>query len=196
MHSSRSGIGAALETMRPQRPGGCVKNPVSLRRSKLDQRTPCRADAQSIFFSRTIRYSHKLSSAFRGPAALWTPDRLARLPKRIFARDSNIVQQPIVQIAQVLAQTPLANPRPDRVKPACLPGRAARSAGKDATRFLNGWEVRHSCCSLSIGWASAQSKSQAIEPAEPCQQSINSLPCPRFPHESRRCRGICHRLTG
>jgi hypothetical protein len=31
-----------------------------------------------------------------------------------------------------------------------------------------------------------------IEPAMPCQQSINSLPCPRFSHEGRRCPANCH----
>jgi hypothetical protein len=46
------------------------------------------------------------------------------------------------------------------------------------------------------GVASAQRGAGSIELGKPCQQSINSLPCHRFPHESRRCRGISHRLTG
>jgi hypothetical protein len=31
-----------------------------------------------------------------------------------------------------------------------------------------------------------------IKPGMPCQQSINSLPCPSFSHEGRRCPANCH----
>src|SRR5258705_11186078 len=40
------------------------------------------------------------------------------------------------------------------------------------------------------GWAGLSQGARRIEPGMPCQQSINSLPCPRFSHEGRMPRQL------
>jgi hypothetical protein len=90
-------MGAALETKRLQKPGGCVENPISLRASKLGHMAPCRADPQSIFFSQIIRNFNELQLA--GAAASncsRPPGWLAQLPNG-FARNPDIIQQTVVQ---------------------------------------------------------------------------------------------------
>jgi hypothetical protein len=58
---------------------------------------PCRADPQSIFFSRIIRNCNELHAATAaGSNGSGPPERLAQLPND-FARDPDIVQQTIVQ---------------------------------------------------------------------------------------------------
>jgi hypothetical protein len=57
---------------------------------------PCRADPQSIFFSRIIRNFNELQQATAWIDCSWPPGRLAQLPNN-FARDPDIVQQPVVQ---------------------------------------------------------------------------------------------------
>jgi hypothetical protein len=104
---------------------------------------PCWADPQSIFFSRVIRNYNKLRPVTAaGSNCSGPPGRLAQ-PPNDFTRDSNIVQQPIVELAQVLAQTPPNKPGPNGVNPAYRRGFAAGLAGNAATGFLNRMEMRH-----------------------------------------------------
>jgi hypothetical protein len=39
-----------------------------------------------------------------------SPERLAGFPKRVFTRDSNVIQKPVVQRAQLLPSTPAIEP--------------------------------------------------------------------------------------
>jgi hypothetical protein len=58
---------------------------------------PCRADPQSIFFSRIIRNFNELQPATAaGSNCSGPPERLAQLPND-FARDPDIIQQTVVQ---------------------------------------------------------------------------------------------------
>jgi hypothetical protein len=57
---------------------------------------PCRADPQSIFFSLVIRNFNELRPAPPGSNRSGPPGRLAQLAND-FARDSDIVQQMVVE---------------------------------------------------------------------------------------------------
>jgi hypothetical protein len=56
MRSSRSGNGAALETERPQRPGGCVKNPAALRDAKRLMCIFAGAICNAYFFREALEF--------------------------------------------------------------------------------------------------------------------------------------------
>src|ERR1700681_4506944 len=91
------GLEQRLRRKGPQSPGGCVETPVSLRASKLSQMAPCRADPQSIFFSRVIRNFNELQPATAAGSNCSGPP--GRLAENDFAWHPDIVQQPIVKIA-------------------------------------------------------------------------------------------------
>jgi hypothetical protein len=150
---------------------------------------PCRPDPQSIFFSRIIRnYNELRPETAAGSNCSWPPGRLAQLPND-FGRDPDIVQQTVVQRAQVLICMAARKPSPCSMNP-------AHCAGSVGPASLNNRGLRHCPVLHPIGRALAQPRTTPIESGKPCQQSINCLPCPRFSHESRRCPAIYRRLTG
>ena len=99
--------------MRLQGTGWLRLDPMALRMTKLDYLYRCRADPQRMFSRANLRNSNDLQparQAGKSPASSGSPERLAGFRKRRFTRDSDIVEQPIIQQAQVLPSLPAHEP--------------------------------------------------------------------------------------
>ncbi len=195
------GLEQRLRRKRLQRPGGCGRNPVALRMARQREFYRRGANPQRILFSLIIRNSHDPRIAKLRGGSSRHPGETGQAFQNGFLASRRVSSREIPTSLNCSSSS-----KPNSRRPCLRLSQISivRTQFDSLFRPVPASELTRrrskidDCDIADIPSRQAglrRRRGAGIEPGEPCQQSINSLPCPRFSHERSRCPASYRRST-